>query len=81
MKDFDVTLDESEAISIRACLGEIPSTFARVFVWAESADQITVSIEIEGEEKFAVRVADRGNRIKATPVTKEKPGDATGERG
>ena len=64
MQDFEMSLDKNESAKIRAWLGEIPSTSVSVFLWAESSDIMSVSINVEGKERFVVKISDRGNRIK-----------------
>lgn len=63
MEDFEMTLEVPEAAKIRFWLGEIPSTSVGVFVYVESKDRASISISIEGEERFVVDISDRGNRI------------------
>lgn len=63
MKDMDLTLDNDESLKVGAYLGEIPSSFVRVFVWKESADELSVAVEVGGIESFSFTVSDRGKRL------------------
>ena len=61
MQDVEMTMDDSESMSIDFYQGK---EIGNIFLWAKSEHEFSISINIDGDEKFVVSINHACSEIK-----------------